>query len=137
VLSYPPTLHSAHSDPGALTVALSRDRAHPVVYVNVTPLQGSETLANWTRFRIAHLSEDDVSRTTLDESASGLRFRGGVGSCIVDHYVSKIGANPYVEVACLVRGRTGSSVIVAATASSLWARYSTLLHEVVDSFAVR
>ena len=63
-----------------------------------------------------------------------MAFRGGTGSCVADTYVTRIGAHEYREIACLVAGTRGSSVVVAAPADS-WDRYSPVLEQAVDSYA--
>jgi hypothetical protein len=56
---------------------------------------------------------------------------------VVDDYISRAHANHYREIACLVRGARATSVVVAATPAADWARYSGLLKQAVDSYAVR
>ena len=64
-----------------------------------------------------------------------MEFRGGTGSCLEDTYVTRIGAHKYREIACLVAGVRGSSVLVAAAPADSWDRYSTVLQQAVDAYA--
>lgn len=61
-------------------------------------------------------------------------FRGGTGSCVDDSYVTRVGAHRYREIACLVAGTRGSSVLVAAAIADDWDLYRPLLEQAVDSF---
>jgi hypothetical protein len=54
VLAYPPGWRPVATDAGTATVALLRDGQRIDGYLNVTPKQGTETLANWSRFRPNH-----------------------------------------------------------------------------------
>ncbi len=134
VLSYPPSLSRMTGDNGTVSEGLAMS-GRVLVYLNVTPRQGDETLSGWARFRIGHLTDDDASSARLDGSARGLKFRGGPGSCVVDDYVTKGHAHHYREIACFVRGAHVSSVLVAATPAADWARYAGLLEQAVDSYA--
>ena len=136
VLSYPPSLSRMAGDKGSVSEGLSRD-GRVLVYLNVTPRQGDETLSGWARFRIGHLTDDDASSARLDGAARDMKFRGGPGSCVVDDYVTKERAHHYREIACFVRGTHASSVLVAAAPARDWARYAGLLEQAVDSYAAR
>ncbi|WP_179129004.1 hypothetical protein [Arthrobacter sp. 49Tsu3.1M3] len=52
-----------------------------------------------------------------------------------DTYVTRIGAHKYREIACLVAGTRGSSVLVVATPADSWDRFSTVLQQAVDAYA--
>jgi hypothetical protein len=69
--------------------------------------------------------------------AIGLYFRGGTGSCLIDDYVTRIGAHHYQEIACLVQGRTSASVIVAAAPAAMWAQARPLLLRAVAAYLIR
>jgi hypothetical protein len=72
---YPGTWRPIRTDPGTASVALIGRRGRIRGYLNATPHQGAETLANWPSFRIEHLREDDSSKDVrLIASAHGLRF---------------------------------------------------------------
>ena len=135
VLSFPPSLSALPGDAGTVTRGLTRSGS-VLVYLNVTPRQGGETLRGWAGFRLEHLRDDDARSARLDSEAAGLTFRGGPGSCVIDDYITKAGAHPYREIACYVQGAHASTVLVAATPATDWARYGELLEQAVDSYAV-
>lgn len=135
VLSYPQSLRPMPGDKGTLSEGLSTS-GKVLIYLNVTPRQGDETLAGWADFRVEHLTDDDASSARLDDTAR-LAFRGGPGSCVIDDYVTKVHANHYREIACYVQGAHASSVLVAATPTADWARYAGVLEEAVSAFAVK
>ena len=137
VLSYPPSLHAGPGDGGTVTADLTTASGSFLAYLNVTPRQGDETLANWATFRLGHLRDDDARSATLDASATGLRFRGGTGSCVIDDYLTKTGANHYREIACYVQGAQAASVLIAAAPAADWGTYAGQLEQAVSAFAVR
>jgi hypothetical protein len=79
-----------------------------------TPRQGTEELAHWAAFRLELLRADVAATVRQDAAATGVKFRGGTGSCVIDDYITRIGTHHYQEIACLVQGQTSASVIVAA-----------------------
>jgi hypothetical protein len=137
VLSYPPSLRPVHSDKGAASVARLSPSGTYVVYLNATPRQGDETLQNWATFRVNLLRADHAASAHEVSAAQGVRFRGGSGSCVIDDYVTRIGAHHYEELACLAQGRTGTSVVVAAALASQWATAQPMLEQVVAAYALR
>jgi hypothetical protein len=136
VLSYPPSLHLAAGDPGTLSEDSTTASGAVRTFLNVTPRQGGETLANWAAFRLGHLRADDASSARLDSAATGLRFRGGTGSCVIDDYVTKTGANHYREIACYVQGAHRASVLIAAAPAADWDTYAAQLEQAVSAFTV-
>jgi hypothetical protein len=137
VLSYPPSLHPVAGDKDAVSAArLSPDGAFQL-YLNATPRQGTERLRHWAAFRLRLLRSDDAVSAHEVAAAQRVRFRGGTGSCVIDGYITRIGAHHYDEIACLVQGRTGASVIVAAAPAGMWARARPLLFRAVAAYAVR
>ena len=103
------------TDPGTVTATLRRPAAGSIGYLNITPQGGDETLANWASFRPAHNREEgdsDLVPTRLGDraSASGLRQ----GSCVKDRLRDRSTSRHYTEIACIVRGRTATTVIVGA-----------------------
>ncbi|WP_125615661.1 hypothetical protein [Specibacter cremeus] len=137
VLSYPPDAVPLQTDPGTATVGTRDTGGRIALYLNTTPRQGTESLASWTHSRLAHLLEDTAATATLSAAATGLAFRGGTGSCVIDDYVTKIGAHHYREMACLVAGDHGSSVLVAAAPAADWTRYRDVLERAVDAYTAR
>jgi hypothetical protein len=125
------------ADRGAASAAqLSRTGAY-LLYLNATPRQGDETTTNWAAFRLSHLRQDDARSAHELAAAAGVRFRGGTGSCVLDSYVTKVGAHHYTELACLVTGSRSSSVVVAAAPTSNWSHAASLLDRAVAAFSVQ
>ncbi len=137
VLSYPPSLHRVQSDEDAASVARVSPAGAYLTYLNITPRQGAETLGNWATFRVNRLREDDASSAHEVSAAQGVRFRGGTGSCVMDDYITRIGAHHYEEIACLAQGRTGASVIIAAALASQWAAARPMLEQAVAAYVLR
>jgi hypothetical protein len=121
VLSYPPSLRPIGGDTDAVSAAQVGPPGVYQLYLNATPRQGAERLRGWAAFRLRLLTADD----------------GGTGSCVIDTYVTRIGAHHYQEIACLVQGRTSASVIVAATPAATWAQASPPLLRAVAAYQVR
>jgi hypothetical protein len=119
-LSYPSSWHPIPGDSGTVTAAL-RDRAGLYAgYLNVTPRQGREQLAGWAAFRTRRNAEDGDRQVHELEAAEGIGFTNARGSCVVDQYLSRVGAHPYRELACIVAGRGHASVFVGAALVSDW-----------------
>jgi len=110
VLSYPPSLHPIEGDTGTVSAARLGPGGAFQLYLNVTPRQGAETLAHWAAFRLAFLRADNAATVHLDAAATGVAFRGGTGSCVIDDYITRAGGYHFQEIACLVQGRHGGSV---------------------------
>jgi hypothetical protein len=81
--------------------------------------------------------EEDAWAVRMLAASRGVRFLGGTGSCVIDSYVTRVGSNHYTEVACLVQGQTGASVIVAAAPTAGWTRASGLLLRAIAAYRVR
>ena len=137
VLSYPSALHPVASDKIAVSAARLSPRGTYQLYLNATPRQGSERLQGWAAFRLRLLSADVAATAHQDAAATGVKFRGGTGSCVIDDYITRIGAHHYQEIACLVRGKTSASVIVAAALAAQWAVARPLLLRAVAAYLVR
>jgi hypothetical protein len=137
VLSYPPALRPIAGDRGTVSAALRSPAGAYLLYLNSTPRQGGENLRNWAGFRLRLLASDDASSDHEDDAATGLKFRGGTGSCMIDDYVTRIGAHHYREIACLVQGRIAASVVVAAAPAARWASARPLLEQAVAAYSVR
>jgi hypothetical protein len=131
-LAYPPEWRPIKTDPGTASVALLSDGDRIDGFLNATPKQGPETLANWSRFRPAHNREEGDRNVRLVASARDLKFRGGRGSCVIDTYRTSNAS--YREIACLVAGRTSNAVIVAAAPVELWNDQAATLRRAVSSF---
>jgi hypothetical protein len=135
-LFYPPGMHRVSGDSDSVSAARLGPARKFLLYLNATPRQGHESLRNWASYRVRVLRSDDASRATLDAAAEGQQFRGGIGSCVIDHYVTRIGGHQYTELACLVKGRTGASVIVAAAPTDRWSLAEPILDRAVSAYLV-
>jgi hypothetical protein len=129
---YPKTWRPIRTDPGTASVALLGHARSIRGYLNATPRQGTETLANWPSFRIQHLREEESSKDVrLIASAHGLGFRSGRGSCVIDSY--RTSRARYREIACLVAGTRTSSVVVGAAPSKTWAQQAETIERAIGS----
>ena len=137
VLSYPPSLRRVAGDTDAVSAARFGPGGAFQLYLNATPRQGSERLRGWAAFRLRLLRSDDAASARQDAAAEGVQFRGGTGSCVIDDYRTRIGSHHYQEIACLVRGRTSASVIVAAAPAARWAQARPLLFRAVAAYLIR
>jgi hypothetical protein len=130
--AYPRIWRPIRTDPGTASVALIGHARSIRGYLNATPHQGTETLANWPSFRIQHLREEESSKDVrLIASAHGLRFRSGRGSCVIDSY--RTSRTRYREIACLVAGARTSSVFVGAAPSKTWAQQAETIERAIAS----
>jgi hypothetical protein len=132
-LSAPASWKPARSDPGTKTLVERGPSGGIVGYLNATPRQGDENAADWAGFRVAHnRGEGDREERRL-AAARDLRFRSATGSCVIDSYLTSSG-NRYREIACLVAGRSSTTVIVAAAPPSRWHSERSLLQRAVSAF---
>ena len=130
-VAYPRTWRPIRTDPGTASVALLGHAGSIRGYLNVTPRQGTETLANWPSFRIHHLGDEGSTDVRLIARAHGLRFRSGRGSCVIDSY--RTSRARYREIACLVAGDRTSSVLVGAAPSRTWAQQAETIERAIAS----
>jgi hypothetical protein len=131
-MAYPRNWKLQHGDAGTATAALTgADEDQTLGYLNLTPRQGKETLAQWSSFRVEHNADEGDKNVKRLAAGTGLQFRDGRGSCVKDAYTTITG-NHFVEIACLVTGLRGEAVIVAATPPKLWGRESGTLERAID-----
>jgi hypothetical protein len=131
-LSYPPGWTPIRSDPGTASVAVVGNGERIDAFLNVTPKQGTETLANWSRFRPRHNRDEDDRGVRLLAATTNRRFRSGRGACVIDTYTTSKAR--YREIACLVSDARSSAVVVAAAPAAMWARHAATLERAVSSF---
>ena len=131
-LPYPPRWRRIKTDPGTASVALVRAGGRIDAYLNATPRQGAETLANWSRFRPAHNRSEGDRSVRLLASSDDLTFRSGRGACVIDDYTTSRAT--YREIACLASGPRASAVVVAAAPTALWQQQAATLERAVSSF---
>jgi hypothetical protein len=134
VLAYPPGWTAIKTDPGTASVALRGGGGRIDGYLNVTPKQGAETLANWSRFRPRKNSAEGARNVRLLAATGDAHFRAALGSCVIDTYTTSV--TTYEEIACLVSGAGSSAVVVAAAPTRLWLERSPVLERAVSAFAV-
>jgi hypothetical protein len=132
-LAYPGTWRRIHGDAGTVSAAPVGPNGVFSGYLNATPKAGDETLANWSRFRLGHLGEDGDHGVKLIAATTGLRFRGGHGSCVIDSYSTP--ATRFREIACIVAGRRRTSVLVAAAPEARWNAQAAVLERAVSTFS--
>jgi hypothetical protein len=129
--AYPRTWRPIRTDPGTASVALLGHAGNIRAYLNLTPRQGTETLANWPSFRIEHLTDEGSTGVRLVASAHGLVFRSARGTCVIDSY--RTSRARYREIACLVAGTRTSSVVVGAAPSKTWAQQTGAIERAIAS----
>lgn len=135
-LAVPSGWHAAaRTDAGTITYVRTSEHGQIAGYLNVTPRQGGETLANWATFRPAHNRAEGDRHVVRNGAAGGVRFNGGRGSCVDDSYRTSV--TTYRELACLVAGRRASTVIVAAAPRARWTAERADLVGALDAYAVR
>jgi len=133
-LAYPPGWHAVKGDRGTATAVLLEGQGRDLGYLNLTPRQDPETLANWTAFRPHHNAEEGERDVTTEGAATGLRFRTGRGACVQDAYTTSTGRR-YVEIACLVAGPHASSVIVGAALSGSWSAQRAVIERAISAMS--
>jgi hypothetical protein len=136
VLSYPSTLQRSSADPGSITAESRNSQGLLTIYLNVTPKQGNEGLANWPSYRLHVNSERASAPAHEDAAVTNVPFLGGTGSCVIDDYVTRGVTRHYKEIACYVEGPHGGSVIIATTMASLWAQQRRALEQTIAAYRV-
>ena len=131
-LPYPPGWKPNKTDPGTASVALLGRGGRIDAYLNATPKQGAETLANWSRFRPEHNRGEGSRSVHVVASGKNLKFRSGRGSCVIDDYMTSKAT--YREIACLVSDPKSTAVVVAAAPKALWGHQAATLERAVSSF---
>jgi hypothetical protein len=132
-LAYPLHWRSITSDPGTVTAAIRAGDGRIQGYLNATPQQGPETLSNWSSFRLDHNREEGDVNVTPVASATNLPFRGAHGSCVIDDYTSSSG-HRYREIACIVAGKSATTVVVGAAPPGAWQQQAPVLERSISAF---
>jgi hypothetical protein len=73
--------------------------------------------------------EHDVTR---EDTAYGVRFRTGTGTCVRDSYTT-VSHTRFIELACLVTGARATTVIVGAAPPRSWTLLSPLLYRAISA----
>lgn len=137
VLAYPASMHLVGGDAGTVSAARMSSSGQYLLYLNVTPRQGTESLRNWVEFRLDHQREEETPAVRELAAQTGVRFLGGTGTCVTDSYVTKVHSHHFTEIACFVRGRTSATVLVAAAPTADWASAAPVLRLAVAGYVVR
>ncbi|PZR65807.1 MAG: hypothetical protein DLM63_10845 [Solirubrobacterales bacterium] len=133
--AYSPAWAAIRTDPGTATVALLGPRRAILGYLNLTPRQGGETMANWAVFRLHHNAKEGDRAVLKEASARGLVFPSGArGSCVVDRYATS--TTRYREIACLAGAGRRTTVVVAAAPLGEWATQASTLRREIASLRV-
>ena len=137
VLRVPPSLASVDADPGARSFE-RQDRSGTVLaYVNATPWSGRPPRArDWAAARLDRLGDENED-VAEDGEQSDVHLAGALrGSCVADHYVTRVAHHRYEEVACLLRAHSGGAVVVVAAASrAAWPASQHVLRRVVEAMS--
>jgi hypothetical protein len=120
-----------------VTRALRDQRGFYVGYLNVTPRQGKEQPRGWAGFRTGHNRDKGDKHVREVAMAEVLPFRNASGSCLIDDYLSKVGSNPYREIACLITGHHHADVFIAAALRPDWPALNGTLERAVSAFVQR
>ena len=131
-MPYPPAWRRIASDPGTVSAAQVDADGLIVGYLNATPQQADESLANWASFR-PHHNAHEGDRHVRVLAARTLPFGIGRASCVIDSY--RTSRAPYREIACLVQGARHATVIVGAATTTAWPRERAQLERAVQAFA--
>jgi hypothetical protein len=130
-LAFAPGWRVIAGDRGTVSAA-SRDASGRFLgYVNLTPREGAESLANWSSFRPRHNREEGDRRVRLLAAARGLRVAGHDASCVKDFYTTSSGV-AYIELACLIGGEL-SAVVVGAAPPDEWAAQAPDIERSISS----
>ena len=132
-LAYPRTWRQITSDPGTVSAAQVGAHGTIVGYLNVTPRQANESLANWTTFRPTHNAHEGDRQVRVLAAVRNVPLRAGRASCVVDTY--RTSRAPYREIACLIDGAHGANVIVAAATAAAWPHRQAQLERAVRAYA--
>jgi hypothetical protein len=136
-LFYPAGWKPLRGDAGTVTAALRGADGRYAGYLNATPRQGTERPRGWARFRVEHLVGEGATHVHQTTAAEGLRFSGARGSCVTDDYLSRVGANHYREIACIVAGEHATSVFIAAALVRDWRALAPLIERASSAFRER
>lgn len=133
-LFYPPAWKTVRGDTGSVTAVLRDRTGRYLGYLNDTPRQGAEQPRGWAGFRTQHNRAEGDKHVHQIAAAQGLAFSGARGSCVIDDYLSRVGSNPYRELACLVAGPRASSVFIGAALAPEWGRLAPTLERAASAF---
>lgn len=131
-MAYPPGWHLIKGDPGTASAALLSSTQAYLGYVNLTPRQGGETLADWSRFRTGHNADEGDRNVRTLAATTGRRVGDQTFSCVIDSYTTA-SRSEYTEIACLIKGPRSTVVVVGASPPNSWSAVSPLLERAIAS----
>ncbi len=131
-MAYPAGWSRIHGDAGTATVALFGPAHRYVGYLNLTPQQGVESVANWPRFRVEHNGDEGDKNDTTMAVTLGRRVGALTESCVQDSYTTATDER-YIEIACIIRGRRATVVAVGASPPQEFSRIAPLLRRSIAS----
>jgi hypothetical protein len=132
---FSPRRFKAVTDHDGVSLAVRNSHGTIVEYLNATPKQGPESLRDWPAYRV-HVIREESDAVHEHARAFGLSFNGGKGSCVIDDYRTRVIVHHYREMACFVRGRSASSVVVATALASDWAKALPTLKRALEAYQV-
>jgi hypothetical protein len=136
-LFHPPAWRAITGDRGTVSFSLRDRRGSYRGYLNVTPRQGAERPTGWADFRTGRNRAEGDRLVRERAAGEGLRFADATGSCVVDDYLSRVGSNPYTELACIVEGRRYTNVFVGAALSRDWPRLGPVIERAASALLER
>jgi hypothetical protein len=131
-VAYPPRWRPIKTDPGTASVALLGSGGQIDGFLNETPKQGGETLANWSHFRPRHNGSEGDRDVRVVAATENARFRSGRASCVIDTYTTS--KAQYREIACLVADVSSSAVVVGAAPSGLIGQETATIERAITTF---
>lgn len=126
---FPPGWQRIESDPGAASAAIKSRQGAILGYLNITPATKAESIADWARFRPAHVADEGARDLRVLNFGTALRLGSGTASCVTDSY--RTTRFPYREMACIAQGPRATTVIVAAARADWWGRLHPTLEQAV------
>jgi hypothetical protein len=136
-LFYPANWKPIPGDKGTVSASLRDSEGRYLGYLNVTPRQGAEQLAGWAAFRTRRNAEEGDTHVRILAAGENLRFTKARGSCVIDDYLSKVGSNPYRELACIVTGARDTNVFVGAALTADWPRLGYVVERAASALIER
>jgi hypothetical protein len=137
VLFHPPGWKQTQGDKGSVSFSLRDGTGLYRGYLNVTPRQGAERLAGWADFRTKRNRAEGDRRVREQVAAEGLHFAAASGSCVIDDYLTRVGSNPYTELACIASGRRYTNVFIGAALSRDWPRLGAVIERAASALIER
>jgi hypothetical protein len=135
VLSYPPSLQPTTGDNDAVTVARRSPAGAYLLYLNATPARARRIRRTGPPpdcDTCAPRAHPRPGRTPPQAESPSWAEPDPAYST-----TTKTGAHHYEELACLVQGRSGASVLVAAAPAGQWTQAASLLERAVAAYQVR